>query len=59
MKKFWGLIFLFFIAGHLYAQNEIGPEGKKIAWLLAALIPVALYFLLIWFRRWKNGKKKE
>lgn len=59
MKRIGVLIFLFLLAGQLSAQNEIGPEGKKIAWLLAVLIPIALYFLLFRFRRSKNGKKKD
>jgi hypothetical protein len=43
------------LSGQLWAQNEIGPEGKKIAWLLAVLFPVILYFIISQSRWFKKG----
>lgn len=57
MRKFLFLFILLLLSVPLFAQNEIGPEGEKIAWLLALLIPVILYFIIARLRHCKSGYK--
>jgi len=47
-----------FIQTPLFAQNEIGPEGHKLVWLLILLIPLFLYLSFKIFRKEKSSQKK-
>ena len=55
MKKA-GLILIFLIANlTLLAQNEVGPDGEKLLWILL----VFALAILAWFRFGKKGKKGQ
>ncbi len=53
MKRFVLLMFLFVICPAVFAQNEIGPEGKNLVWFLLALPVLAIIYFV--FSR-KNKK---
>lgn len=55
MKRFVLLLFLTVICEAVFAQNEIGPEGKNLVWLLLALPVFAIAYFI--FRNKGNGEK--
>lgn len=54
MKKTFVLTFLLLSSELLFAQNEIGPEGGKLMWVVLAIVALVLSFFL--FRK-KSDKK--
>lgn len=54
MKKTFVLTFLLLSSQLLFAQNEIGPEGGKLMWVVLAIVVLVLSFFL--FRK-KSDKK--
>jgi len=51
MKEFFVVLFLFLGPGPLLsAQNEIGPEGHKLLWLLVLLVPLVLFAFVLLFK---------
>ncbi len=54
MKKLFLFSVLLSLSQHIFAQNEIGPEGDKLIWFLS--IPVLIIVLFFVFRK-KNKKK--
>ena len=57
MKKgFTGILFLGFSKA-LMAQNEVGPDGDKLVWLLLFFLLPILFFSYKFFR--KNPVKKK
>ena len=52
MKRFVLLLFLTVICEAVFAQNEIGPEGKNLVWFLLALPLIGIIYVI--FRR-KGG----
>jgi hypothetical protein len=54
MKKIFVLAFLLLSSRLLFAQNEIGPEGGKLMWVVLAIVVLVLSFFI--FR--KKGDKK-
>ena len=56
MKRFVLLVFLSVIGEVIFAQNEIGPEGKNLVWLLLVLPVIGIAFFI--FRK-KDTEKKS
>ena len=54
MKRFVLLMFLIFFCEVVFAQNEIGTEGKNLVWLLPA---IAIIVVILIFS--KSGKVKK
>ncbi len=60
MKKVVLLAFLLMSSHLLFAQNEIGPEGHKILWVLIILLVLVLAFIFMakpFKRNHKKGNK--
>lgn len=59
MKRFvlLGLFLIFYRT--VYAQNEIGPEGKNLIWLLLILIGIGISFLIFSRKKGKNSSLKN
>ena len=55
MKKYFLLLIIFLSTLKLSAQNEVGPDGYKILWVLIILVVVTV--LLFVFK--KKGNKKQ
>jgi len=56
MKKIFVLTFLLLSSQLLFAQNEIGPEGGKLIWVVLAIVVLGLSFFI--FRK-KTDKKTK
>ena len=55
VKRYLLLIITFLSALKLYAQNEVGPDGKKLVWVFLVLVVSIIFFVI--FR--KKGNKKK
>ena len=55
VKKYFLLLLILFSTLNLFARNEIGPEGNKIAWILIILLIIIVFW--VFFR--KKGIKKQ
>ena len=58
MKKGFTGILLFGFSKALMAQNEVGPDGDKLIWLILFFIIPILFFSYKFFRK-NSGKKKK
>lgn len=60
MKKGFLLAFLLLSSQLIFAQNEVGPEGHKILWLIGVFIAIVVVLLVIVnpFKK-KEPKKRE
>ncbi|MBN1822469.1 MAG: hypothetical protein JW833_17235 [Prolixibacteraceae bacterium] len=58
MKKGLFIALFLIIQIPLFAQNEIGPEGHKLVWVLVVLLPLLAYLMYIFLKKSKNQKKK-
>lgn len=54
-KKYLILLIILVSAQPLFARNEIGPEGSKIAWILIALLVI----VALWLFSGKKRNKKQ
>jgi hypothetical protein len=55
VKKYFLLLISLISTFKLFARNEIGPEGNKIAWILI----IILVAIVLWIVFRKNGNKKK
>ena len=57
VKKLY-LIFLFLLSNiSVFAQNEIGPEGGKLIWILLFFIAVIISLFILWGKKKKTKRK--
>uniref|UniRef100_UPI0032168755 hypothetical protein n=1 Tax=uncultured Draconibacterium sp. TaxID=1573823 RepID=UPI0032168755 len=56
MKRSFLLAFLLFSSQMLFAQNEIGPEGHKLIWVVLIVLAIVLAFI---FTAKGSGKKQK
>lgn len=57
MKKALILFVFLLVSQLIYAQNEIGPEGNKLLWVILVLLVIIMSFFL--FRKKDAKKSKE
>jgi hypothetical protein len=43
----------------IFAQNEIGPEGGKLIWVLIVLMAIVFFFFIFWKKDKKTAKDKK
>ena len=55
MKRYLLLIITFLSTLKLYAQNEVGPDGKKLVWVFMVLAVSIIFYII--FR--KKGNKRK
>lgn len=59
MKKFFLLAILLLSSQFIFAQNEIGPEGHKLLWLLLLVLAIAAVFVITSQTIKKKGQKTK
>ena len=59
MRKGKYLLFLMLLSKVLFAQNEIGPEGHKMLWVLLIILVIAGSFILLRKRFYKSNTRPD
>lgn len=59
MRKGKNLLFLMLLSKVLWAQNEIGPEGHKMLWVLLFILVIAGTFILFQKRFRKSSSSSD
>ncbi len=58
MKRVLGLLIFTCFSSTIFAQNEVGPDGNKLVWILLILLAAILFIFLLGRMKKPAGKLK-